>query len=223
MIVTVPYGMLRKLVQRAALFCAALLLPAAAASAQAGEDEVHILAFGDSLTAGYGLPRGQGFAPQLEAYLRRNGVRAQVTDGGVSGDTAAAAQRRLGWTLDGMAEPPTLAIVALGGNDMLRALPPAQTRAALEAILQELRRRNIRVVLAGMLAPRNLGPDYVRSFEGNYRELAAAYDAELYPFFLEGVAGITALNLPDRIHPNFLGIKRIVSGIGPTVIGALRP
>ena len=120
------------------LFVHALWLIALFAAAPAAAQDVHILAFGDSLTAGYGLPRGQGFAPQLEASLRRNGIRAFVTDGGVSGDTAAAARARLGWTLDGLEREPDLVIVALGGNDMLRGLPPAQTRANMEAIAAEI-------------------------------------------------------------------------------------
>lgn len=195
----------------------AMLLGARGAAAQ----DVHILAFGDSLTAGYGLEEGLGFAPQLEATLRRNGVRAFIVDGGVSGDTTAAARARLGWTLDGLANKPALAIVALGGNDMLRGLPPAQTRENLAAILAELDRRGIKVLLAGMMAQRNLGPDYVREFDGLYPELARRHDAAIYPFFLEGVAGVAALNLPDRLHPNFQGIKRMVSGIAPHVLRAL--
>ncbi len=213
------YGPLRRFVHAALLLALALFGPPAAAQGQA---EVRILALGDSLTAGYGLPAGRGFVPQLEAQLRRHGVRARVIDAGVSGDTAAAGQARLGWTLDGLDRPPTLAVVALGGNDMLRGLPPAQARAALDAILAELRRRNIPVVLAGMRAAPNLGPDYVRAFEGMYPELAARHDATLYPFFLEGVAGERTLNLPDGIHPNVLGIKRMVSGITPTVLRTLQ-
>src|SRR4028118_709566 len=127
-----PYGALSRLVY-------ALLLMTASASAAQAED-VHVLAFGDSLTAGYGLPPGQGFAPQLEDMLRRNGVRAFVTNAGVSGNTAAQGRARLKWTLDGLKTKPDLAIVALGANDMLRGLPPRQTRAALAALATERRR-----------------------------------------------------------------------------------
>ena len=137
-----PYGALRRLVH-------ALLLIGGASAAPAAAKDVHILAFGDSLTAGYGLPPGQGFAPQLEAMLRRNGVRAFVANAGVSGNTAAQGRARLDWTLDGLRPKPDLAIVALGANDMLRGLPPKQTRADLDAIVAELKRRGIPVLIAG--------------------------------------------------------------------------
>lgn len=212
------YGLWGRFVHAAFLLALALLAPQAAAQSPR---EVRILALGDSLTAGYGLPAGRGFVPQLQAQLRRHGVAATVIDAGVSGDTAAAGQARLGWTLDGLDRPPTLAIVALGGNDMLRGLPPAQARAALDSILTELGRRNIPVVLAGMRAAPNLGPDYIRAFEGMYPALARKHNAALHPFFLEGVAGNRALNLADGIHPNVVGIKRMVSGITPVVLQAL--
>ena len=191
------------------------------AAAPASAEEVHILAFGDSLTAGYGLPRGQGFAPQLEDALRRNGVPARVTDAGVSGNTVGQGRARLKWTLDGLKRKPDLAIVALGGNDMLRGLPTAQTRADMDAIMAEFKRREIPVLVAGMLAPPNLGLNYMREYNAIFPDLARKYDATLYPFFLAGVAGNSALNLPDRVHPNFQGIKRMVTGIGPTVLKAL--
>jgi acyl-CoA thioesterase I len=208
-----PYGALRRLVYALALMAA----PAAAAAAE----DVHVLAFGDSLTAGYGLPPGQGFAPQLEAMLRRNGLRAFVTDAGVSGNTAAQGRARLQWTLDGLSGKPDLAIVALGANDMLRGLPPRQTRAELEAIVAELDRRGIPVLIAGMRAAPNLGSRYAAEYERIFPDLARTHGAALYPFFLAGVAGNPALALPDRMHPNFQGIKRMVSGITPTVLRAL--
>lgn len=197
------------------------LLAMIAAAAPAAARDVTILAFGDSLTAGYGLAPGQGFAPQLEDTLRRNGVRAKVVDAGVSGDTVAQGRARLGWTLDGLGRKPDLAIVALGGNDMLRGLPPAATRAGLDAILAEFRRRGIPVLVAGMLAAPNLGPDYGRQFNTIFPDLARKHEAALYPFFLDGVAGNPRLNLPDRIHPNFQGIKAMVSKIAPAVVKAL--
>ena len=209
----IPYGALRRLVY-------ALLLTMAAAAPAAAKD-IHVLALGDSLTAGYGLSPGLGFAPQLEAMLRRNGLRAFVTDAGVSGNTAAQGRARLAWTLDGLRDKPHLAIVALGANDMLRGLPPAQTRADLDAILAELKRRGIPVLVAGMRAAPNLGPDYRKHYEAIFPDLARKYDAALYPFFLAGVAGDPALALPDRMHPNFQGIKRMVSGIAPAVLRAL--
>jgi acyl-CoA thioesterase-1 len=210
----IPYGALRRLVH-------ALLLIVAASAASAEAKDVQILAFGDSLTAGYGLPPGQGFAPQLEDMLRRNGVRAFVTNAGVSGNTAAQGRARLKWTLDGLKAKPDLAIVALGANDMLRGLPPRQTRADLDAIVTELKRRGIPVLIAGMLAAPNLGSRYMAEYNRIFPDLARAHGAELYPFFLAGVAGNPALALPDKVHPNFQGIKRMVSGITPTVLRAL--
>ena len=197
------------------------LATATPAEANPGTETVRILAFGDSLTAGYGLPRDQGFAPQLQAMLRRNGVPAVVTNGGVSGDTAAAGRARIAWTLDGLGAKPDLVIVALGGNDMLRGLPPQRTREEMEAILAELKKRGIRFMLAGMVAAPNLGRDYGARFNAIFPDLARKHGAPLYPFFLSGVAGDSRLLLDDRIHPNFQGIKRMVTGIAPTVIEAL--
>lgn len=213
MALRIPYGAWFRLVYA--------LLVMAASTAPAEAKDVHVLALGDSLTAGYGLPPGQGFAPQLEDMLRRNGLRAFVTDAGVSGNTAAQGRARLKWTLDGLKTKPDLAIVALGANDMLRGLPPAQTRADLDAILAELRRRGIPVLVAGMLAAPNLGSRYGTEYNRIFPDLARKHGASLYPFFLAGVAGNPALALPDRMHPNFRGIKRMVSGIAPTVLRAL--
>lgn len=209
-----PYGALARLVY-------ALLLTMAASAAPAEARDVQILAFGDSLTAGYGLPPGQGFAPQLEDMLRRNGVRAFVTNAGVSGNTAAQGRARLKWTLDGLKAKPDLAIVALGANDMLRGLPPRQTKADLDAIVAELKRRGIPVLIAGMLAAPNLGGRYMSEYNRIFPDLARAHGAALYPFFLSGVAGNPALALPDKIHPNFQGIKKMVGGITPAVLKAL--
>lgn len=203
------------------LFVYLALIGALAWAAPASARDVHILAFGDSLTAGYGLDPGQGFAPQLEKALRRNGVRAFVVNGGVSGDTAAAARARLGWTLDGLKDKPDLAIVALGANDMLRGLAPRQTRADLDAIVAELKRRKIRVLIAGMIAAPNLGPAYAAEYNPIFADLARKYDAALYPFFLANVAGVPRLALADGMHPNFQGIKVMVTGIVPDVLKAL--
>jgi acyl-CoA thioesterase-1 len=200
---------------------AVLLLMLGAAATPAAARDVNILAFGDSLTAGYGLPRGQGFAPQLEDALRRNGIRAHVTDAGVSGNTAGQGRARLAWTLDGLRTRPDLAIVALGGNDMLRGLPTRQTRADMDAIVAEFKRRGIPVLVAGMLAAPNLGPRYGAEFNSIFPEVARKHGAALYPFFLANVAGVRSLNLPDGVHPNFQGIKLMVSGITPVVIRAL--
>jgi acyl-CoA thioesterase-1 len=210
-----PYGALRRIVY------ALLLMAGVESGAAAQAEDVHVLAFGDSLTAGYGLPRDQGFAPQLEDVLRRNGVRAFVTNAGVSGNTTSNGRSRVRWTLDGLKRKPDLAIVALGANDMLRGMRPEQTREDLDFILAEFKKRDIPVIVAGMLAPPNLGRDYMSKFNAIFPDLARKYDAPLYPFFLAGVAGNSALNLPDRVHPNFQGIKRMVSGIAPTVLKAI--
>jgi acyl-CoA thioesterase I len=211
------YGAARRIVY--ALLLMAGLESGAAAQGQA--QDVHVLAFGDSLTAGYGLPRDQGFAPQLEDVLRRNGVRAFVTNAGVSGNTTANGRSRVRWTLDGLKRKPDLAIVALGANDMLRGMRPEQTREDLDFILAEFKKRGIPVIVAGMLAPPNLGRDYMAKYNAIFPDLARKYDAPLYPFFLAGVAGVPSLNLPDRVHPNFQGVKRMVTGIAPTVLKAI--
>ena len=181
-----------------------------------------IWAFGDSLAAGYGLPPQQGFAAQLQANLRRQGIAATVRNGGVSGDTAAQGRARLRWGLRGLGRTPDLVIVELGANDMLRGLPVAQARANLDIILTELKRRRIPVLLAGMRAAPNLDPDYIRAFEGMYPALAAKHRVPLYPFFLDGVAANRALIQRDGLHPNARGVGVIVTRITPAVRRALR-
>ena len=192
-----------------------------ASPAFASPERPLVLAFGDSLTAGYGLDLGLGFAPQLQAMLRRHGIAARVADGGVSGDTSAAARARLAWTLDGLEERPDLVIVELGANDMLRGIPLAETRANLDAILSEVRGRNIPVLLTGMRAIRNSEPGYLHGFEAIFPELAAKHEVALYPFFLNGVALVEGMTLPDGMHPNFRGVKIIVTGIIGPVKAAL--
>jgi len=176
--------------------------------------ELRLLALGDSLTAGYGLSRQEGFVAQLQAALRARGIPATVLDAGVSGDTTAGGRARLDWAL---ADRPDAAIVALGGNDLLRALDPASTYANLNDILTRLGQRNIPVLLAGMLAPRNLGQEFVTAFEGAYQRLAREHDVVFVPFFLDGVAGEPALNQPDGIHPNARGVAVMVERILPAV------
>jgi acyl-CoA thioesterase-1 len=204
-------------------FALAAAAPAAAQTpaTPVGAEGPLILAFGDSLTAGYGLGRGLGFAPQLQDALRRHGIKARVHDAGVSGDTTAGGRARLGWTLQRLGAKPDLAIVELGANDMLRRVDPKVTEANLDAILAELDQQGIPVLVAGMLAAPNLGPDYRRRYEAIFPTLARKYDAELYPFILQGVVGNRALLLGDGVHPNFEGIKRMVTGILPTVQRAL--
>lgn len=172
------------------------------------------MALGDSLTAGYGLARGEGFVAQLEAALRAKGIPARVLDAGVSGDTTAGGRARLDWAL---ADRPDAAIVALGGNDGLRAIDPAATYANLDAILTRLAERNIPVLLAGMLAPPNLGNEYGAAFRDAYQRLARAHDVVFYPFFLDGVAAEPGLNQPDGIHPNARGVAVMVERILPAV------
>lgn len=180
-----------------------------------------IWALGDSLTAGYGLPPAEGFTVQLQAGLRRAGVPATVRNGGVSGDTSAQGKARLLWGLRGLGAQPDLVIVELGANDMLRGLPPSQAEANIDAILAELQRRHIRVLIAGMKASPNLGADYVRSFDAMYPALAKRYHTSLYPFFLDGVAGNRALIQADGLHPNARGVAIIVSRMVPAIRKAL--
>ena len=194
-----------------------------AAPATPAADRKLVVAFGDSLYAGYNLDQGQGLAPVLEAALAARGVKAQVVNAGVSGDTTAAGRARLAFTLDGLPRTPDLMLVGLGGNDMLRGLSPQDTRANLDAILAEAKARGIKVMLTGMLASPNMGADYAAAFNSIYPDLARKYDAALYPFMLDGVLGDQALLLPDGIHPNAQGVKRIAGRLAPMVAGALAP
>lgn len=177
-------------------------------------DPLRLLALGDSLTAGYGLPHEDAFPVRLEAALRARGHAVMVLDAGVSGDTTAGGRARLDWVL---ADDPDAAIVALGGNDGLRGLDPEGTRANLTAIVERLRGEGIPVLIAGMLAPPNLGPDYGSAFNAVFPEVAEETGALLYPFFLEGVAAEPALNQPDGIHPTAEGVAVMVAGILPAV------
>ncbi len=197
------------------------LLAFQGATAWAAPGRPLIWAYGDSLTAGYGLPPDRGFTAQLQAALRKQGVAAAVRNGGVAGDTAAQGWARLRWGLRGLGARPDLVIVELGANDMLRGLPVAQARANLDQILTELDRRRIPVLLAGMRAAPNLGPAYVRTFESMYPALAKAHRVPLYPFFLDGVAGNRALVQRDGLHPNARGVGVIVRRILPAVRRAL--
>jgi len=183
--------------------------------------ELRILAFGDSLFAGYGLGEGESYPARLEVALRAKGINARVTNAGVSGDTTAAGLQRLGFVFDNPGSPPDLAIVELGGNDLLRGLSPAETRKNLEAILVELQKRKIPVLLMGMRAPPNLGSDYVAEFDGIYPALAEQYGAALVPFFLEPVYDKPQLIQPDRIHPTAEGIEAIVAATADEVAEVL--
>ncbi len=198
----------------AALMIALAVLPMAALGA-ADSAPLRLLAFGDSLVHGYGLAADDAFPAQLERALRGEGYRVEVMNGGNSGDTTAGALARLDWVLS---DRPDLAIVELGGNDGLRGLDPAETYRNLDAILSRLKAEGIAVLLAGMLAPRNLGADYVEAFDAVYPRLAAAHDVALYPFFLDGVALQPDLNQADGIHPNAAGVARVVERILPSVV-----
>ncbi|WP_084698211.1 GDSL-type esterase/lipase family protein [Muricoccus aerilatus] len=176
---------------------------------------LRLLMLGDSITAAYGLSRGEGLPARLEAALRGKGRPVTVIDAGVSGDTTAGGRARLDWSL---AEKPDAVIVALGGNDGLRAIEPRTSRANLAAILDTLKARGIPTMLAGMYAPPNLGADYGREFAGVYEALAREHpEAVFYPFLLEGVAGDSALNQPDGIHPNPRGVDEMVRRLLPAV------
>jgi len=199
------------------LFALLALLTSIALPAAAQAADKLVVAFGDSLTAGYRLPPGKGFAPQLEAALRGSGVAARVHNAGVSGDTTAQGKARLNWVLASLKTKPDLVIVELGANDMLRGLDPARTEANLDAILAELSKRRIKILLAGMVAAPNLGPDYARRFNPLYRRLADKYRAGLYPFFLQGIVGDRSLHIGDAIHPNEQGVRVIVRAILPHV------
>lgn len=181
-----------------------------------------VLAFGDSLTAGYGLKTGEGFAPQLQAALIRGGIQARVHNAGVSGDTSAAGKARMGWVLASLKAKPDLVILELGANDMLRGLQPAQTRANLDAMIIEFKRRGIPVLIAGMRASPNMGRGFVSQFDPIYPALAKKHGARLYPFFMNGVTPNPALLIADKIHPNAKGVAVIVRGIYPQVAAALK-
>ena len=181
-----------------------------------------IVAFGDSLYAGYRLAPNEGLAPQLQAALKTDGINARVHNAGVSGDTTAAGKTRLAFVLDNLERKPDLVVLGLGGNDMLRGVKPEQTRANMASMLDELKKRQIPAVITGMLAAPNLGADYARGFNPIFPELAKQYGAPIYPFFLEGVVTDSALMLPDGIHPNAKGVSRVVEGLSPLVEAALK-
>lgn len=181
-----------------------------------------LIAFGDSLTHGFGLPQDQGFVPQLERWLRDQGQDVTVINMGVSGDTTEGGLARLGWAL---ADGGDALILALGGNDLLRGFDPARSRANMAAMLGELQSAGIPVLVAGMQAPLNYGPEFKADFEAMYPELAKEYGALLYPSFLEGVVGTEGpaadLIQDDGIHPSAAGVALMVEGIGPKALELL--
>lgn len=185
-----------------------------AAAAAASAEGTRLMAFGDSLVHGYGLAEDDTFPAQLQAALQQQGHAVEVLNAGNSGDTTAAGLARLDWAL---ADRPDAVIVVLGANDGLRGLEPRQTYGNLTAILERLEADGLPVLLAGMLAPRNLGAAYVEEFDGVFQRLSEERNVVFYPFFLDGVAAQTELNLGDGIHPNKNGVAEIVSRILPSV------
>jgi acyl-CoA thioesterase-1 len=187
------------------------------------EDPVKVLALGDSLTAGYGLKQGEGFADQLQSAFRKMGRPVTVINGGVSGDTSAGGLSRIDWA---MADKPAVVILELGANDMLRAISPDNTRGNLAGIIEKAQGAGAKVLLCGMKAQRNLGADYVQQFDAIYPDLARQYNVPLYPFFMAGIVGAdgtadTKLLQGDGLHPTEAGAKVIVDGIMPELLKLL--
>ena len=182
-------------------------------------EPIRIVAFGDSLSAGYELPEADGFPKQLEAALKAKGYDVIVENSAVSGDTSTGGLERLDWSI---ADGTKLVILELGANDALRGIDPALTRSNIDEMIKRLKTRSIQIVLAGMLAPPNMGQAYALPFNAIYPELAAQYDVPLYPFFMDGVITEASLKLSDGLHPNAKGVAVIVSGILPFIEAELK-
>ncbi|MBX2856241.1 MAG: arylesterase [Rhodobacteraceae bacterium] len=179
-------------------------------------EQITLVAYGDSLVAGYGLPQDEGFVPQLEAWLHQNGAAdVKVLNAGVSGETTSAGVARLDWAIGPEADA---VLLELGANDALRGVDPSIPRENLDQMLQALTGRDLPVLLAGMYAPRNWGAEYQTAFDAIYPDLAAKYEVPLYPFFLDGLIGETGLFQSDGIHPNKQGVAKLVETIGPSVL-----
>lgn len=224
MIVLDRYGLLGVAFNRAAqviLLLMCLLAPSVAVAQVTGAQKsapLKIIVLGDSLSAGYRLQREDAFTSQLETALKARGYDVAVPNTGVSGETTSGGLSRLDWVL---ADKPGLMIVELGANDGLRGIDPARTRENLDKILTVLKGKGVPIILAGMMAPRNLGGEYGTAFDAIYPELARKHDVPLYPFFLDGVAMDPKLNLEDGMHPTAEGVAIIVARILPTVTAAL--
>jgi acyl-CoA thioesterase I len=197
-----------------AVLAGAFMAVVAVSGAPAATKPIKLAVLGDSLTAGYGLPAAAAFPERLQKALHDKGIDVEAINAGVSGDTASGGRDRLDWSIP---QGTDAVIVELGANDALRGLDPAITRAALDDIIKKLKARGAAVMLCGMYAPRNLGPDYVAKFDPIYPDLAKAYDLTLYPFFLDGVAGDAKLTQADGLHPTAQGVDVIVARIMPTV------
>jgi acyl-CoA thioesterase I len=201
-----------------AFAAAAVMLIGATTGRPATAGTTTIVALGDSLTAGFGLPASAAFPSQLQKALAAKGIAVNVINAGVSGDTASGGLARLEWSVpDGTGA----VIVELGANDALRGIPPDVTRKALDGILAQLKARGIPVLLCGMLAPPNLGVDYARAFNAVFPDLADHYGVEFYPFFLDGVAAERTLNQADGLHPTAAGVGVIVERILPKVMALI--
>ena len=211
---TKAYGALRHGINA---FLLGILLLAAVPAHAAGPAK-KLLVFGDSLSAGYGLPAEQGFITRLGAALTGAGYDVAVINGSVSGDTSAGGLARLDWSL---ADKPDLVILELGANDMLRGTPPAVVRAHLDKIIEKIKASGAKLLLAGMKASPNWGETYEKEFDRLYPELARAHEVALYPFYLDGVAMNPDLNQPDGLHPNARGVAKIVERIAPDVAALL--
>jgi len=214
-ITTLIMGLITLFLPRAAVF--------AIDSDAASTTQVEILAFGDSLTAGYGLPVGEGFTDQLQVWLNDHmDIAVKVVNGGVSGDTSSGGRSRLEWGLAPIkGGRPDLVILELGANDALRGVQPALTRENIDAMLATLTTKNIPVLLTGMLATPSWGSEYGEAFNSIFPDMAAKYGVPLYPFFLEGVATDQSLNQADGLHPTKEGVAVIVNKIGPQIVELL--
>jgi acyl-CoA thioesterase-1 len=208
------YGRRRRFVNRGALAALITLLLSPALAVRPAEAATRILAFGDSLTSGYGLAPDQSFPVQLAARLKADGYDVIVDNGGVTGDTTADGLARFDWT---MGDHPDIVLLELGANDMLRGLPPKRAEANLDGILGKLKATQVKVLLLGMRASSNWGADYQKIFDAIYPSLAQKYDVPLYPFLLEGVALDPKLNQADLLHPNAAGVAAIVGRLAPAV------
>ena len=215
-----PHAGRRKVVLGAgAGLVVALLGARPAGAADTADPPVRLLVLGDSLSSGYGLPQAEGFEAQLAAALATHGQAVRIVDAAVSGDTSADGLARLGWVLDGLRDGtgPVAALVELGANDGLRGLPTDDMKRNLTAILDRLAARRIPVLLAGMYAPPNMGPEYERQFRAVYDELGRRPGVVYQPFFLAGVARVPGLVQTDGLHPNAAGVRRVVAAILPYV------
>lgn len=191
-------------------------------AASAAPAQRTIVAFGDSLMAGYQLKPGEGFAPQLEAALKAKGYNVRVVGAGVSGDTTAQGKARIPWVLAGLKTKPDVVILELGANDMLRGQSPATAKTNLDAMITEFQKAGAKVILAGMRASPNLGAGYQKQFDAIYPALAKSRGVTLYPFFMDGVAAVPGTQIADGMHPNAKGVKIMVAKILPTVEKTLK-